>query len=69
MKPDSGSRNLVTLESGAMAAGIDASRPVPAIVAAAGDKAGRRFLEFFAVTIENPNTREAYYRACRRIFA
>jgi site-specific recombinase XerD len=42
---------------------------VPAIVAATGDRATRRFLEFFAVTIENPNTREAYYRACRRFFA
>jgi hypothetical protein len=26
---------------------------VPAIIAAAGDKASRRYLEFFAVTIEN----------------
>jgi integrase/recombinase XerC len=39
------------------------------LVAAAGDKAARRLLEFFAVTIENPNTREAYFRACRRFFA
>ena len=42
---------------------------VPAIVAAAGDKATRRFLEFFAVTIDNPNTRDAYFHACRRFFA
>jgi integrase/recombinase XerD len=41
---------------------------VPAIVAAGGDKAARRFLEFFAVTIENPNTRQAYFHACRRFF-
>ena len=46
-----------------------ASPVVPAIVAAAGEKAARRYLEFFAVTIENANTREAYYRACRRFFA
>jgi hypothetical protein len=38
-------------------------------VAAAGDKAMRRFLEFVAVTIDNPNTRAAYFRACRRFFA
>jgi len=42
---------------------------VPRVVAAAGDRAARRFLEFFAVTIEDPNTREAYFRACRRFFA
>ena len=42
---------------------------VPAIVAAAGDGAARRFLEFFAVTIDNQNTRAAYFHACRRFFA
>jgi Phage integrase, N-terminal SAM-like domain len=42
---------------------------VPAIVAAGGDNAMRRFLEFFAVTIDNPNTRAAYFHACRRFFA
>ena len=41
-----------------------ASSPVlPAIVAAAGDRAGLRFLEFFAAAIRNPNTRRAYGRA------
>jgi hypothetical protein len=39
---------------------------VPGIVAAAGDKAARRFLEFFAATIRNKNTRMAYYRAVTR---
>ena len=29
----------------------------------------RRFLEFFAVTIDNKNTRDAYLHACRRFFA
>ena len=38
-----------------------------ALVAAAGDTGARRFLEFFAVTIENPNTRAAYFHACRRL--
>jgi site-specific recombinase XerD len=42
---------------------------VPRAVAAAGDQAARRFLEFFAATIRNKNTRMAYYRACCRFFA
>jgi site-specific recombinase XerD len=37
--------------------------PVPAIIAAAGDKASEHFLEFFAATIRNPNTRAAYVQA------
>src|SRR5487761_2343821 len=41
---------------------------VPRLVAAAGDKAARRFLEFFAATIHNDNTRAAYFHACRRFF-
>jgi len=46
-----------------------ASIVVPAIVADAGDQAARRFLEFFAATIRNKNTRMAYYRAVCRFFA
>jgi integrase/recombinase XerD len=42
---------------------------VPALVAAAGDQAARRFLEFFAATISNKNTRAAYYRATWQFFA
>jgi site-specific recombinase XerD len=37
--------------------------PVPAIIAAAGDKASEHFLEFFAATIRNRNTRAAYVQA------
>jgi integrase/recombinase XerC len=37
--------------------------PVPALVAAAGDRARIRFLEFFAANIRNPHTRRAYSRA------
>jgi hypothetical protein len=33
---------------------------VPDIIADAGDGAARRFLEFFTVKIENPNTRAAF---------
>src|SRR5664279_4238184 len=41
---------------------------VPAIIAAGGDQARRRFLEFFTATIRNPNTRAAYARATRDFF-
>ena len=37
--------------------------PVPAIIASAGDKASEHFLEFFAATIRNKNTRSAYVTA------
>ena len=42
---------------------------VPTLIAAAGDQAERRFLEFFAVTIRNRNTRRAYGRACGEFLA
>ena len=42
---------------------------VPPVIASADDKAPRRFLEFFAATIRNKNTRMAYYHACVRFFA
>jgi site-specific recombinase XerD len=42
---------------------------IPAIVAGAGERASRRFLEFFAATIRNPNTRAAYHRAVARFLA
>ncbi len=44
-------------------------RLLPRIVADAGDTAAKRFLEFFAVTIRNKNTRAAYLHACRLFFA
>lgn len=42
---------------------------LPAAIHRAGDKTARRFLEFFAATIRNPNTRAAYYRAVCKFFA
>src|SRR3982074_556066 len=42
---------------------------VPAVIAVAGEHAARRFLEFFAATIRNKNTRMAYYRAACSFFA
>jgi site-specific recombinase XerD len=42
---------------------------LPRLIAAAGDGAVRRFLEFFAATISNRNTRAAYARAVFQFFA
>ena len=39
------------------------------MIAEAGDRAARRFLDFFAASIENDNTRMAYYRAVCSFFA
>jgi site-specific recombinase XerC len=39
------------------------SPTLPALVAAAGERAGMRFLEFFAANIRIPHTRRAYARA------
>ena len=36
---------------------------LPAIIADAGQKAGKRFIEYLTATIRNANTREAYARA------
>lgn len=36
---------------------------VPALIGGAGDRASRRFVEFFTANIRNPNTRTAYARA------
>ena len=42
---------------------------MPAAIAGAGERAAKRFLEFFAATIRNKNTRMAYYRAACSFFA
>ena len=39
---------------------------LPPMIAGADDRTAWRFVDFFAVTIRNPNTREAYYRAVSR---
>jgi site-specific recombinase XerD len=72
MESDRESTELVTVESAPLPARetrAAGGTVVPAIVAAAGENAMRRFLEFFAVTIDNKNTRDAYLHACRRFFA
>lgn len=42
---------------------------LPTIVAHAGDKASRRFVEFFTAKFRNPNTRAAYARSVGAFFA
>src|SRR5471032_1546146 len=42
---------------------VRSSTPLPAVVINAGERASVRFLEFFASTIRNPNTRRAYAHA------
>jgi site-specific recombinase XerD len=49
--------------AGPIAAGAATPPAVPALIAAAGDRAALRFLEFFAASIRNPHTRRAYSRA------
>ncbi len=45
------------------------SPAIPVLVAAAGDRAGTRFLEFFTAQIRNPHTRRAYARAVGEFLA
>src|SRR5580700_4258180 len=42
---------------------------LPVLVSAAGERAGMRFLEFFAANIRNPHTRRAYTRAADEFLA
>jgi integrase/recombinase XerC len=42
---------------------------VPSLIAASGDRASLRFLEFFAANIRNPHTRRAYGRAVAEFLA
>ena len=42
---------------------------LPTVIAAAGERAGRRFIEFFTANLRNKNTRLAYARAAGQFFA
>src|ERR1700756_1591883 len=46
-------------------AGLEA---LPAIIRAQGERASRRFIEFFTASIRNRNTRMAYARAVKQFF-
>ncbi len=45
--------------------GLDA---LPSIIRAQGERASRRFIEFFTANIRNRNTRMAYARAVKQFF-
>lgn len=63
------SRQLSVARTGGALAAASAAFVVPALIADAGEHATRRFLEFFAATIRNRNTRAAYLHAVGRFFA
>src|SRR5713226_9126155 len=46
-------------------AGLEA---LPSIIRAQGERASRRFIEFFTANIRNRNTRMAYARAVKKFF-
>ena len=56
------------IQPGALIAPTD-TYIVPALIAAAGDQASWRYVEFFTANIHNDHTRRAYARACGRFFA
>jgi integrase/recombinase XerD len=60
---------LVTIKAPRTAVSVSGRVVIPAAIAGAGEHAVRRFLEFFAATIRNKNTRVAYYRAACSFFA
>src|SRR5881397_3100782 len=62
-------RQLVPLTPSMTVGSTAGSLVVPTMIADAGEHAARRFLEFFAATIRNKNTRLAYYHAVLRFFA
>ncbi|MGO9238726.1 MAG: tyrosine-type recombinase/integrase [Methylocella sp.] len=63
------SQAVVVIESKSVVIASCDGMLVPRVIADAGDQAARRFLEFFAATIRNKNTRQAYYRAAIKFFA
>src|SRR5580658_8395492 len=48
---------------------LSSPQSLPALVTSAGERAGIRFLEFFASNIRNPNTRRAYAHAVGKFLA
>lgn len=57
------STELVKAPRGAVPAGQGGGLVLPALIVDAGERAGKRFVEFFTANIRNPNTRRAYARA------
>jgi integrase/recombinase XerD len=55
----------IVLPPALVRAGLDA---LPSIIRARGERASRRFIEFFTANIRNRNTRAAYARAVKQFF-
>ena len=64
MKDDSPGRSLLVPTPT-----ISRTMQLPTLISAGGENVARRFLEFFAATIRNKNTRLAYYRAACHFLA
>jgi hypothetical protein len=60
---------VITPSGAVTTAGADPVAVVPALIAAVGDAASWRYVEFFTANIRNPHTRRAYARACSQFFA
>ena len=69
MSGDRSGLPAVVKHAAAVTATLQSSLIVPSMIAEAGDRAAKRFLDFFAASIENDNTRMAYYRAACSFFA
>jgi hypothetical protein len=67
--PPNPDNQLAITAGGSVANTASRTLVVPALFANAGDRAAKRFLEYFAVTMRNRNTRTAYLYAARRFFA
>jgi site-specific recombinase XerD len=67
MDDDMESELVKTTDQGRLAPG--GGLILPAVIADAGERASRRFIEFFTATIRNANTRQAYARAVADFFA
>jgi hypothetical protein len=48
---------------------LSGNRALPALIVVAGERAARRFLEFFAASIRDPHTRRAYGRTVGEVLA
>lgn len=66
---DDGTRQLTVRRPARAIGAAAASAVVPVMIADAGEHATRRFLEFFAATIRNRNTRAAHMTAVSRFSA
>jgi site-specific recombinase XerD len=58
-----------TIHQATRTASLRAAHVVPALIAASGERASLRCVEFFAANIRNPHTRRAYSRAVAEFLA